>query len=153
MTQTHLLDLPATNTLPDLTTGSIFFVGTATVILRYAGFTILTDPNFLHKGDHVHIGYGLRSMRRTEPAMRIEELPQIDLVILSHMHEDHFDRLVMEKLDKSTRIVTTKQAAALLNGKGFTNTHPLETWETLTVNKGDARLKISAMPGQHGPGR
>ncbi|HEY9401563.1 MAG TPA: hypothetical protein VIQ24_02630, partial [Pyrinomonadaceae bacterium] len=39
--------------------GSIFFVGTATVILRYAGFTILTDPNFLHAGDHVHLGYGL----------------------------------------------------------------------------------------------
>ena len=31
--------------------GSLFFVGTATVILRYGGFTILTDPNFLHQGD------------------------------------------------------------------------------------------------------
>ena len=30
--------------------GSIFFVGNATVILSYAGFTILTDPNFLHRG-------------------------------------------------------------------------------------------------------
>ena len=37
---------------PDFSKGSIFFVGTATVILRYAGFTILTDPNFLHAGDH-----------------------------------------------------------------------------------------------------
>jgi L-ascorbate metabolism protein UlaG (beta-lactamase superfamily) len=35
----------------DFSAGSIFFVGTATVILRYAGFTILTDPNFLHAGD------------------------------------------------------------------------------------------------------
>ena len=43
----------------DFATGSIFFVGTATVIIRYAGFTILTDPNFLHAGDHVHLGYGL----------------------------------------------------------------------------------------------
>jgi|GEM_PF-6297385 len=39
-------------TTPDFGNGSIFFVGTATVILRYAGFTILTDPNFLHAGDH-----------------------------------------------------------------------------------------------------
>jgi L-ascorbate metabolism protein UlaG (beta-lactamase superfamily) len=38
----------------DFSQGSVFFVGTATVILRYAGFTILTDPNFLHAGDHVH---------------------------------------------------------------------------------------------------
>ena len=36
------------------------------MILRYGGFTILTDPNFLHKGDHVHLGYGLRSERLTE---------------------------------------------------------------------------------------
>lgn len=59
----------------DLERGSVFFVGTATVIIRYAGFTILTDPNFLHAGDHVHLGYGLRSQRRTNPAIEIEDLP------------------------------------------------------------------------------
>ena len=85
--------------------GSIFFVGTATVIIRYAGFTILTDPNFLHKGDHVHLGYGLTSERLTNPAIDIEELPPLDLCVLSHMHEDHFDRLVEEKLDKALPIV------------------------------------------------
>jgi hypothetical protein len=44
--------------------GSIFFVGNATVILSYAGFTILTDPNFLHRGDHVHLGHGMTAARR-----------------------------------------------------------------------------------------
>ncbi len=65
-----------------------FFVGTATIILRYAGFTILTDPNFLHAGDHIHLGYGLTSERLTEPAINIE--------VLSHYHGDHFDRLVFK---------------------------------------------------------
>jgi L-ascorbate metabolism protein UlaG (beta-lactamase superfamily) len=46
--------------------GLILFVGTATVIIHYAGFTILTDPNFLHSGDHVHLGYGIHSERRTD---------------------------------------------------------------------------------------
>lgn len=55
-------------------TGSIFFVGTATVVLRHAGLTILTDPNFLHAGDHVHLGYGLRAERRTDPAIEFEQL-------------------------------------------------------------------------------
>src|SRR5215213_2264975 len=90
--------------------GSIFFVGTATVILRYAGFTILTDPNFLHAGDHVHLGYGLTSERLTEPAINIEDLPPVDLCVLSHYHGDHFDQLVEEKLDKDLPIVTTKHA-------------------------------------------
>ena len=67
---------------PDFRNGSLFFIGNATVLLRHAGFTILTDPNFLHQGDHVHLGYGIHSARRTNPAMELEELPPIDLVIL-----------------------------------------------------------------------
>ena len=74
--------------------GSIFFVGNATVILSYAGFTILTDPNLLHRGDHVHLGYGMTAARRTDPALELEALPPIDFVLLSHMHKDHFDREV-----------------------------------------------------------
>src|SRR5947209_13896520 len=115
----RVLALPTVGSRPDMTQGSIYFIGTATVLLRYAGFTILTDPNFLHQGDHVHLGYGLRSTRRTNPAMEIEQLPALDLIVLSHMHEDHFDRLVEQKLDKRHRIVTTPHAAAALKKKGF----------------------------------
>ena len=79
---------------PDHARGSIFFVGNATVILHYAGFTILTDPNFLHRGDHVHLGHGMTAARRTDPALELEALPPIDFMVLSHMHEDHFDREV-----------------------------------------------------------
>src|SRR4051812_21432371 len=90
------LTLPAGSSAnADAAGGSIFFVGTATVIIRYAGLTILTDPNFLHKGEHVHIGYGLTAERLTDPAIPFEKLPPIDLVLLSHFHEDHFDKLVM----------------------------------------------------------
>src|SRR3954449_1829379 len=101
-------------------TGSVFFVGTATVILRCGGFTILTDPNFLHAGDHVHLGYGLTSERLTEPAIDIDELPPIDFVVLSHYHGDHFDRIAEERLAKDPPIVTTKHAADELADKDFT---------------------------------
>jgi L-ascorbate metabolism protein UlaG (beta-lactamase superfamily) len=131
--------------------GSIFFVGTATVILRYAGFTILTDPNFLHQGDHVHLGYGLRSRRRTDPAISIEELPPLDLLVLSHMHDDHFDRIAAEKLNKMLPIVSTPHAVKSLRQKGFMALYPLDPWQSLTVDKGESRLKITAMPGRHGP--
>ncbi|WP_049927523.1 MBL fold metallo-hydrolase [Halopiger goleimassiliensis] len=146
------LELPTTDAEEaDLEQGSIFFVGTATVILEYAGFTLLTDPNFLHSGDHVHLGYGITSRRRTDPALEIEELPAIDFVLLSHYHGDHFDRVAEEKLDPELPIVTTPHAAAELAAKGFRETHPLETWEECRVRKGDARLSITALPGRHGP--
>ena len=44
------------------------------------------QPNFLHAGDHVHLGPGVSSMRRTNPALGLHELPRIDLVLLSHYH-------------------------------------------------------------------
>jgi L-ascorbate metabolism protein UlaG (beta-lactamase superfamily) len=137
---------------PDFDTGSIFFVGTATVILRYAGFTILTDPNFLHQGDHVHLGYGLTSKRRTNPAIDIEQLPPIDFVLLSHKHDDHFDRIAAEKLDKSVPIVTTHHATKALRRLGFQTLYPLSTWDTLTIHKGATTVRLTSMPGRHGPG-
>lgn len=122
------------------------------LVAHPVGFTILTDPNFLHRGEHVHIGYGLQAERLTNPAITMEQLPPLDLVILSHMHEDHFDRRVQQQLDKGVPIVTTPQAALALRRKCFSATQPLATWETLTVYKGNNTLRITAMPATHGPG-
>jgi L-ascorbate metabolism protein UlaG (beta-lactamase superfamily) len=135
----------------DFSDGSIFFVGTATVILRYAGFTILTDPNFLHAGDHVHLGYGLTSKRLTNPAIELEDLPPIDFCVLSHYHGDHFDHIVEERLQKDLPIITTEHAASELKDKNFTATISLDTWDSVTVEKGSARVRITSMPGKHGP--
>src|SRR5919112_6754772 len=109
--EANTLLLPRRNENPDFESGSIFFVGNATVLIRYAGLTILTDPNFLHRGEYVHLGYGLRSKRLTEPAMKLDALPPIDLIVLSHLHEDHFDRLVQRQLSRTIPIVTTRKAA------------------------------------------
>ena len=53
-------------------TTSLTFVGTATTVLRLGPFTLLTDPNFVRRGQRVHLGYGLYSRRRTEPASTID---------------------------------------------------------------------------------
>jgi L-ascorbate metabolism protein UlaG (beta-lactamase superfamily) len=131
--------------------GSVQFIGTATVIIRFGGMTILTDPNFLHKGDHVHLGYGLTSQRLTDPAIEFDKLPPIDLVLLSHMHEDHFDKLVQQRLDRNVPIVTTESAAKALRTLGFRQVFGLDTWQTLEMGKGGTVLVATAMPGRHGP--
>ncbi|HSU24969.1 MAG TPA: MBL fold metallo-hydrolase, partial [Pyrinomonadaceae bacterium] len=114
-------------------------------------FTILTDPNFLHAGDHAHLGYGLTSERLTEPAFDIEALPPVDFCILSHYHGDHFDQIVEEKLRKDLPIITTGHAAEEIKGKGFTAAIALDTWDSVTVEGNAARVLITSMPGQHGP--
>jgi L-ascorbate metabolism protein UlaG (beta-lactamase superfamily) len=145
------IDLPATDAL-DLASADLTFIGTATVLLRYRGFTILTDPNFLHRGDYAKLGYGLRSKRLTEPSMSIADLPPLDFVVLSHHHGDHFDEVAAAQLDKDVPILTTAHAAGKLRGQGFRSPVALETWGSQTFTRGDASVRITAMPGRHGPG-
>jgi L-ascorbate metabolism protein UlaG (beta-lactamase superfamily) len=145
------ITLPSTGVSPDLRTGSVVFIGAATVLIRYAGFTILTDPNFIHMHEQVDLGYGLSATRQTNPAIDIHELPPLDLVLLSHFHGDHFDRVAERELDKALPIVTTLEAADALRQRGFVALHPLATWANVSVSKGDAHLRITATPGRHGP--
>lgn len=146
------------------TNASLFFVGTATTILEWEGLRILTDPNFLHAGDHVHLGPGVSSTRRTDPAIDLEELPRIDVILLSHYHEDHFDKEVEEKLTKNIPIVTTPHAKECLTNKGdesFTSVHALDFWESLILDVASASktygsslkpsIKVTGMPGKHVP--
>ena len=46
---------------------SVHFIGTATTVIRLGAFTVLTDPNFLHRGQRAYLGKGLWSRRLTEP--------------------------------------------------------------------------------------
>jgi L-ascorbate metabolism protein UlaG (beta-lactamase superfamily) len=143
--------LPSEQRSVDFTTGSIFFIGNATVLIRYAGFTILTDPTFIHKHGEVPLGYGLKTTRLTDPAVDIQDLPPLDLIVLSHFHGDHFDQVAERELNKSIPIVTTQAAAEELAERGFTDIRPLETWGPVTIEKGEAHLRITAMPGRHAP--
>src|SRR3954453_23915666 len=118
-----VITLPASDAPCDLTTGSVFFIGNATVLIRYGGFTILTDPTFVHMHESVPLGYGLHTKRLTNPALEIQALPPVDLIVLSHFHGDHFDQVAERELDTSLLIVTTPEAAGELGQRGFSNTY------------------------------
>jgi L-ascorbate metabolism protein UlaG (beta-lactamase superfamily) len=121
------------------------------VLIRVAGFTILTDPTFIHKHEQTWLGGGLHTTRLTDPAIELADLPPLDLVLLSHFHGDHFDQVAERDLDRTLPIVTTPQSANDLEERGFTNCIPLDVWESVNVEKGSARLLITATPARHGP--
>jgi L-ascorbate metabolism protein UlaG (beta-lactamase superfamily) len=129
--------------------GDVYFIGNATTLIRFAGFTILTDPAFFHRGEHVCLGHGIYARRQVEPACQIADLPPVDLIVLSHYHGDHFDDVAARELDKNLPIVSTADAVGRLRPLGFQQGYPLDTWESLAVQKGEATLKIAAMPASH----
>ncbi|MGI8681195.1 MAG: MBL fold metallo-hydrolase [Mycobacteriales bacterium] len=129
--------------------GSIYFVGTATTIIRFGGLTLLTDPNFLHKGQRAYLGRGLSSRRRTQPALSVEELPKLDAVVLSHLHGDHFDRVARRGLDKSLPVLTTRHAARHLRLQGFGQAVPMKTWQAETLTRGSTSVRVTSLPGRH----
>ncbi len=130
---------------------SLTFIGTATTLLRIGPFTLLTDPNFLHRGQRAYLGKGLWSRRLTDPAMTVEDLPGLDAVVLSHLHGDHFDRVAKAGLDRSAPVLTTPAAARRLSSWGFT-TVALPTWSEHVLTRGDDVLTAQSVPGVHALG-
>jgi L-ascorbate metabolism protein UlaG (beta-lactamase superfamily) len=138
---------------PDLEgRADVRFVGTATTLIELGGFRVLTDPNFLHAGQFAYLGYGLVSRRRTEPAMQPADLPTLDLVLLSHLHGDHFDRIARRGLDPSVRLATTEQAARKLRRRGFRRARGFAPWSAASLERDGSTLRVTAVPGHHAHG-
>jgi L-ascorbate metabolism protein UlaG (beta-lactamase superfamily) len=131
---------------------TLTFGGNATALLRVGGFTLLTDPNFLHRGQRAYLGYGLWTTRLTEPALQPTQLPSLDGVLLSHLHGDHWDRYATKHLAKETPVLTTQPAAKRLEQRSFSATVGLQPWETHEFSRGTETLRVTAVPGVHGPG-
>ncbi|HEX7309229.1 MBL fold metallo-hydrolase [Lentzea sp.] len=92
------------------------------------------------------------SKRLTDPAIEIADLPELDAVVLSHLHGDHFDRVASRELARDLPVFTTPHAAKRLSRRGFTETAPLRTWETVVLSRGAAKLTITSLPGRHALG-
>lgn len=131
---------------------TLTFVGNATAIIKYGPFTLLTDPNFIRKGQRAYLGYGLTSKRLKDPAMRVDDLPELDGVILSHLHGDHWDGVAERRLDRRLPILTTPAASRALRRKGFRYAEGLRTWNSEILTKQDHQIRVTAMPGRHAPG-
>ena len=88
---------------------TISWLGHSTVLINFYGINILTDPAL---GSRVGLSLGLGTAgpkRYIAPALKFEQLPTIDLVLLSHAHMDHMDLRTLGGLKKQTRFVTASR--------------------------------------------
>ena len=131
--------------------GSLQFIGNATMLIRYGDLTLLTDPNFLHRGQRAYLGNGLVTKRLHDPALRVDQLPTLDAILLSHLHGDHWDRVAQKALDHDLPVITTTHASQRLQRRGFPRATGLRTWGRHRLVQGGTMVTVTAMPGRHGP--
>lgn len=124
------------------------WIGHATLLLRIGGVTILTDPVFSHRAGIGLLFATLGPRRRQLPALSIDELPHIDLILSSHAHFDHLDRPSLWRIARRfgrTPVIAAVGTSDLLSDLGFGEITELD-WEQ---SAGIAGLKISAVAVKH----
>lgn len=146
----HLNAPPPSPLKPDLSnwqnqTLAATWLGHATVLLRIAGMTLLTDPVLCNR---VGIGLGLITggpRRHVAPALSIRQLPPIDLMLISHAHYDHLDRPTLVQLDKNIPVITAGGTFDLIRDLGFRQIAELRWGESTSLHS----LKITARKVRH----
>ncbi|GHF36386.1 MBL fold metallo-hydrolase [Seohaeicola zhoushanensis] len=73
----------------------VTMVGHATLLIQTAGINILTDPHWSERASPVQFA---GPKRVTQPGIAFDDLPKIDLVLLSHNHYDHLDTITLRRL-------------------------------------------------------
>lgn len=130
----------------------IDFIRHATFILRVGGVNILVDPMLSNKGEMDAVGNAPRTERIPMvplpfPETSIKEkLGNIDAVMITHTHRDHWDVKAQSILNKETTLICQPPDAEKLKQQGFSNL--ISVMEVVDF-KG---LKIFRVGGQHGTG-
>ncbi len=115
-------------------------VGGPTVLLRYAGLTIVTDPTFDPPGPNSYL------VKTQGPAIVADALPPIDLALVSHDHHP-------DNLDASGELVARGATLALTTTAGAARKagfHGMEPGDVVTID-GETPVTVTAVEALHGP--
>jgi L-ascorbate metabolism protein UlaG (beta-lactamase superfamily) len=119
------------------------WLGHATVLLNVHGSWVLTDPALERR---IGIGRGLAKLgprRLVQPALRIRDLPPLDLILLSHAHMDHTDLGTLRQLPADVPVIVQAGNRDLV--RRFDNVQELKWGEEIEV----AGLRIESTEARH----
>lgn len=126
---------------------SIQLIRNATMVLNYGGQKILVDPMFSPKGGLVSIAGKEKSPLVDLPIPISEIVKDVDLVLVTHNHLDHFDAEAIKNLNKGLKLINQPADSDTIQKLGFRNA---ETIHNEIVWKD---IKITRTIAEHGTGR
>jgi N-acyl-phosphatidylethanolamine-hydrolysing phospholipase D len=124
---------------------TLTWVGHSSVLLQLDGLNILTDPIWSERASPV----GFAGPRRwVPPGIAFNELPPLDVVLLSHNHYDHLDDATVRSLTRShasAAWVVPLGLGSFVTRRGARHVTELDWWQEHSLQS----LRIAAMPAQH----
>ena len=125
---------------------TITWIGHATLLIQAGGVNILTDPHLSERASPVSFA---GPKRVVPPAVSFDELPRIDIVLISHNHYDHLDEGTVKRLDSSSggspRFFVPLGIKDWFRSRGIDDVREMDWWETEEV----LGLSLHFVPTQH----
>ena len=125
---------------------AVTWIGHATVLVQADGLNILTDPIFSERASPLQ---SVGPKRAQPPGLSLEQLPPIDVVLISHNHYDHLDKnsvlALANRASGSTLFIVPLGVKALFLDLGIANVKELDWWDSIDI-KG---VEFNFTPVQH----
>jgi len=128
---------------------TLAWLGHATVLINFFGVKILTDPALFPRIGIRLPGFTIGPKRLTAPALDVDELPKIDLILLSHAHFDHLDLRTLRCFDEKTSVITARATSDLLGRIRFREVTELDWREAKTLKTAAGEINVGALPVNH----
>ena len=119
----------------------IVWIGHATFLIKLGDTTIITDPVFSKNTGPLTFG----PKRYVDPAIKLDEVPKTDLLLLTHNHYDHLDASAIRNFPhKNTNVLLPLELSKYF--KRFKDVNELDWYDEIQVNKD---IKVTLLPAVH----
>ena len=127
----------------------VTFINHATVLIQMDGFNILTDPIWSERAGPI-LWVGTKRVRA--PGVKMEDLPNIDIILISHDHYDHLDIPTLQYFIENHQpiILVGLGVKRRLESVGGNNIIELDWWQEFIYSSGK---RITFVPSRHNSGR
>ena len=129
---------------------AITWIGHATIMAQLGGLTVLTDPMFSQRASPLA---WVGPKRHVPPGIELQDLPHVDLVLISHNHYDHLDAASVDALHRQPGgpplFLVPLGLRRWLEKRGIRHAVELDWWQHHALDTARGQAEVTLVPAQH----